>query len=163
MKHNDSPRQALCALARATLLSSWMALPLAMPASAAEPPLVVAHNMVSAWNALDVNGIADLFAEDGRFQSMMLKDAYVGREAIRAHFAQLLDGATALKLQLRNVAVSAGTVFLERVDFFTYKGRDGSVPVVAVLDIRGGKVAEWREYYDRASLLREMGLDEGEH
>jgi limonene-1,2-epoxide hydrolase len=32
---------------------------------------------------------------------------------------------------------------------------------VGVLDIRNGKVREWREYYDRASLLREMGVSPG--
>ena len=131
-------------------------------AVAAEAPLVVAHNMVNAWNRLDVDGIADLFAEDGRFQSMMQTEPLVGREAIRSHFGALLEGATALELQLRNIAENNGVVFLERVDVFSYKGREGSVPVVAVLEIRDGKVQAWREYYDRASLMREMGINEEE-
>ncbi|MEO1079536.1 MAG: nuclear transport factor 2 family protein [Pseudomonadota bacterium] len=135
----------------------------ATAARAAEPPLVVAHRMVNAWNALDVDAITELFAEDGRFQSMMNADALVGRDAIRAHLAGLLDGATYLELKLQNVAEANGVVFLERVDEFTYKGKDGRVPAVAVLVISDGHVAEWREYYDRPSLLREMGLAEGEH
>jgi len=147
-----------------------LALPLAMTAglAAAEPqwqadnPLVVAHDMVNAWNALDVERMTELFAEDARFQSMML-EPMEGRDTLGKHFSALLDGATALQLKLRNIAVSGNVVFLERVDVFTYKGREGAVPVVAVLEIEDGKVREWREYYDRADLLAEMGLSGSEH
>jgi limonene-1,2-epoxide hydrolase len=37
------------------------------------------------------------------------------------------------------------------------------VPVVGVLEIEGGKITAWREYYDRAMLVREMGLAEDFH
>ena len=128
-----------------------------------DAPLVVAHNMVNAWNAVDADAIAELFSEDGSFQSMMMDEGLQGREAMREHFTRLLAGASMLKLELRNIAENNGTVFLERVDYFTYKGKEGSLPVVAVLDIEDGKVTAWREYYDRAALLREMGIAEGEH
>lgn len=145
-------------------------LPLAFAAAAclptqllaADPPLVVAHNMVNAWNAVDADQIADLFAEDGVYQSMMDKPT-VGRETIRSKFSALLKGVTMLELQLRNVAVSGDVVFLERIDVFTNNGKDGAVPVVAVLEIRDGKVAIWREYFDRAELLHEMGVSDPSH
>ena len=150
-------RRALLALG---LTAGLAATP---PALAEAPPLVVAHDMVNAWNALDVPAIAGLFAVDGRFQSMMHPEPVVGRAAIEARFAALLAGASQLELRLRNIASSGNVVFLERVDVFTYKGKEGTVPVVAVLEIRDGKVSEWREYYDRATLLREMGIAEDDH
>lgn len=159
---NSGATAGLAALGLALMLITGISPTAAQAQSAAAPPLVVAHNMVNAWNALDVPAIAGLFAEDGRFQSMMSDEVIIGRSAIEARFTALLGGATRLELQLRNIAASGDTVFLERVDVFTYKGKDGIVPVVAVLDIRNGKVQEWREYYDRASLLREMGLEEGQ-
>jgi len=127
-------------------------------------PLVVAHEMINAWNARDVDAIAELFAEDGRFYSMgapsTLRD---GRETIRDAWGELLAGVSEIELQLRHIAVSGNAVFLERLDVFTYKGREGRVPVACVLEIRDGKVQEWREYYDHASLLREMGVAGGEN
>ena len=130
------------------------------PASiAGDPPLVVAHEMVLAWNAIDADAIADLFSEDASYQSMMDEPVH-GREVIRKRFTALLDGATHLKLHLRNVATSGNVVFLERVDEFVYKGKEASVPVVAVLEIEDGKVAAWREYFDRAELMEAMGLAE---
>ncbi|GAB5415640.1 MAG: limonene-1,2-epoxide hydrolase family protein [Congregibacter sp.] len=137
-------------------LTIWM-LVMSGASIAADPPLVVAHEIVLAWNAIDADAIADLFTEDGTYQSMMDKPTK-GREVIREKFTALLSGATYLKLHLRNIAVQGNVVFLERVDEFVYKGKEASVPVVAVLEIEDGKVAEWREYFDRAELMEAMGM-----
>jgi len=124
-------------------------------------PLVVAHEMVNAWNARDVDAIADLFAEDGRFLSMMQPpQVREGREVIREQWGKLISGLSDIELQLRHVSVSGNSVFIERLDVFTYKGKEGRVPVACVLDIRDGKVQEWREYYDKASLLSAMGAEQ---
>lgn len=152
-------RTTLCSVALLVGLTLLVAVPSQPLRAEDRSPLVVAHEMVNAWNARDVDAIAELFAEDGRFYSMgapsTLRD---GRETIREVWGELLAGVSEIELQLRNIAVSGNAVFLERVDVFTYKGREGRVPVACVLEIRDGKVQEWREYYDHASLLREMGV-----
>jgi limonene-1,2-epoxide hydrolase len=66
---------------------------------------------------------------------------------------------TEVRIVVRNAAVVGDSVFLERVDGFVLDGRPGAMPVVGVLEIEDGKVREWREYYDRATLLRGMGLE----
>ena len=69
----------------------------------------------------------------------------------------LLDGVTKMNLNLRTVAVKGNVVYLERVDEFSIGDQHGSVPAFGVLVIESGKVAEWREYFDRHELLIEMG------
>ena len=135
------------------------------PAQAEEKsPLVVAHEMVNAWNARDADAIADLFAEDGRFLSMtvppLVRD---GRETIREQWGALLADVDEIELQLRNITVSGNSVMIERVDVFSYRGKAGRVPVMCIMDIENGRVKEWREYYDHASLQREMGIEETAH
>lgn len=120
--------------------------------------IAVAKEMVAAWKNADWRKVADLFAEDGVLRSMMIEPV-VGREAIYKRIAALGEGAPdGVVLDVAHMGVIDGLVFIERTDRFVYKGHAGSTPVVGVLDIRDGKVKEWREYYDRASLLREMGL-----
>ncbi|WP_417450325.1 SgcJ/EcaC family oxidoreductase [Kordiimonas sp.] len=121
--------------------------------------LEVANAMVQAWNDLDVNRIAELFAEDGVLHSVMI-DPIQGREMLRTHIGAVLNGATRLELTLKNVAVNGNVVFLERVDDFNIGDLHGAVPVVGVLVIKDGHVQEWREYYDRAQLLGQMGIRE---
>jgi limonene-1,2-epoxide hydrolase len=117
----------------------------------------VAMDMVEAWNAVDLDRVISLFTPDGVLHSMMT-DPIVGREQLRHHLQPLFDGIDELELNLRRVVVDGDTVFIERVDEFVFNGKRGAVPVVGVLEIRDGAVAEWREYYDRAQLYGEMGI-----
>lgn len=126
---------------------------------AEDPNVAVVMDMIDAWNKRDADRIADLFTEDGVLHSMMI-EPIKGRETIRPRIKFLVDNASHMEIKPRNIATVGNTVFLERTDSFTFKGHSGSVPVVGVLDIKDGKVAEWREYYDRAELLEAMGVKE---
>lgn len=138
-----------------------LAMTAAAPARAADTDasrLAVAREMITAWKVADWRKVADLFAEDGSLWSMMIEPV-VGRAAIYDRIAALGKGAPdGVTLDVAHMGVIDGLVFIERVDRFVYNGHAGSTPVVGVLDIRDGKVREWREYYDRASLLKEMGV-----
>ena len=118
--------------------------------------LATAREMIQAWKAADWRKVADLFADDGALKSMMLAPVN-GREAIYARVAALGKGAPGgVTLDVAHIGVIDGLVFMERTDRFVYNGHPGAVPVVGVLDIQGGKVKEWREYYDRASLEKAL-------
>jgi len=136
---------------------------LARPAAAADSDqakIAVAREMIAAWKAADWRKVGDLFAEKGVLRSMMIEPV-VGRQAIYERIAALGKGAPGgVVLDVAHMGIIDGLVFIERTDRFVYNGKPGAVPVVGVLDIRDGKVQEWREYYDRAELLREMGVSE---
>lgn len=119
--------------------------------------LAVAQRMFDAWDRLDWDAAIDLFADDAVLHSVM-QEPLVGKEAIAGRLRQLASGATWIKLDVSTLGVIDGKVFVERVDRFTFNGHDGVVPVVGVLRIADGRVTEWLEYYDRATLLRGMGL-----
>lgn len=119
--------------------------------------LAVARAMVQAWNAMDWEASFQLFAEDGVLHSMMI-EPIVGRDAVRRRILALVEGLEWIELRVNAMGVIDGRVFFERLDVFRYKGRDCAVPVVGIMDIDGGKVRLWREYYDRGDLLRQMGL-----
>jgi limonene-1,2-epoxide hydrolase len=116
------------------------------------------HEMAAAWNALDWRKVADLFAPNGVLHSMMVEPV-VGRETIFTRVSGLGDGLEAITLNFHKVGVIEGAVFIERTDEFLYRGKAGKVPVVGVLEFDGPLISVWREYYDRAHLLHEMGLD----
>ncbi|TAJ70156.1 MAG: nuclear transport factor 2 family protein [Phenylobacterium sp.] len=133
----------------------------AVAADGDQAKIAVAREMIAAWKAADWRKVADLFAEDGVLHSMMIAPV-VGRPAIYERIAALGKGAPGgVILDVAHMGVIDGLVFIERTDRFVYNGKPGAVPVVGVLDIRDGRVQAWREYYDRAELLREMGVAEG--
>lgn len=128
----------------------------ALPVRAADSR-AVAMDMVEAWNDVDLDRVVELFTPDGVLHSMMT-DPIVGRASLRSHLQPLFDGIEQLNLNVKRLVVDGDTVFIERVDEFVFNGKRGAVPVVGVLVIRDGAVAEWREYYDRAQLYGEMGI-----
>ena len=120
--------------------------------------LAVVQEMMQAWKNSDWRKVGDLFAEDGVLWSMMAEPVR-GREAIYKRIAALGEGVQGgVTLDVTHMGIIDGLVFMERTDRFIYKGKAGSVPVVGILDVRDGKVQEWREYYDRASLMSAMGV-----
>lgn len=122
--------------------------------------LAVANAMLQAWHELDWERVYALFSPDGVLHSMM-SEPVVGRDAIRARLALLAPGIERIDLKVRHIGVIDGRVFVERVDDFVYKGHAGQVPVVGVLEIEGGLVKVWREYYDHAQLRAAMGVAQG--
>ncbi|WP_433060183.1 nuclear transport factor 2 family protein [Dactylosporangium sp. CS-033363] len=121
-------------------------------------PLDVARDMVGAWNRMDWDRVVALFAEDGVLHSVM-QDPIVGRPAIETRIRSLTAGLERIELRVKAMGVIDGRVFIERVDDFDINGRHVELPVVGILRIGDdGLVTEWLEYYDRATMMRGMGL-----
>jgi len=127
-----------------------------------DPKVAVVEKQIDAWNRKDWKLAGEMFAEDGILHSMMI-EPIKGRAAIAERIAGLGAGLESITLDVRNIGRVGDVVVVERVDRFVYKGHKGAVPVVGVLEVEGDKITAWREYYDRATLVREMGLSEDFH
>jgi len=123
----------------------------------ADRKVALGLEMVEAWNTQNWRKIADMFAPDGVLHSMMVEPV-VGREAIYKRVHALSDGLESIELQIHNIGVVGEVLFVERTDTFTIRGKYGSTPVVGVIEFEGDLIKVWREYYDRAHLLKAMGL-----
>jgi limonene-1,2-epoxide hydrolase len=124
-----------------------------------EQKIAAGREMAAAWKAIDWRKVADMFTPDGVLHSMMV-EPIVGREAIYKRVAGLGDGLDSITLNISHMGVIDGILYMERVDEFVIRGRAGSAPVVGVLEFEGPLIKVWREYYDRAHLLKNMGLAE---
>jgi len=48
-------------------------------------------------------------------------------------------------------------VFTERTDHFLTAGKAVALPVAGVFELRNGKIAAWRDYFDLQSFLAQSG------
>jgi limonene-1,2-epoxide hydrolase len=55
-----------------------------------------------------------------------------------------------------NLAASGDVVFTERVDVFTYPDNTVELPVAGVFEVRDGKIAAWRDYFDVNMFMSQM-------
>ena len=124
-----------------------------------EEKLATAQKMVAAWNQRDWEGVYALFSPDAVMHSMMMEPV-VGRDAIRERFGRFTPGVERIELQLAHIGIIDDVVVMERVDDFDYRGKRSRVPVAGVMEIEGGLVTEWREYYDHHSLVEALTTDD---
>jgi len=124
-----------------------------------EQKISTGREMAAAWKAIDWRKVANMFTPDGVLHSMMV-DPIVGREAIYKRVSGLGDGLESITLNISHMGVIDGILYMERVDEFVIRGKAGSAPVMGVLEFEGPLIKVWREYYDRAHLLKNMGLVE---
>jgi len=117
--------------------------------------VAVVQAMVEAWNTMDLERVIRLFAPDGIFHSVML-EPIAGRDALRTHFKPVFAELDRVNLEVVNIGAVGAVVFVERVDDFVYRGKHSRVPVVGVIEVADGHIVEWRDYYDRATMVEAM-------
>ena len=116
----------------------------------------VFRRMARAWHEQDWDTCAALFAPDGVLHSVMLEPV-VGRQTIHERISRLGGAHKKVTLNIERIGVVDGAVVVQRIDEVVIDGRRGTCPAVGVIEFEGGRIARWRDYYDRAQLSRAAG------
>ena len=104
------------------------------------------------WADPDPAQLAEYFTEDGIYHNMPMPPSQ-GRAAIQefiAGFTAMCDG---IDFVVHRQVVDGDLVFNERTDIMRLKnGNRVELPVTGVFEIRDGKIAAWRDYFDMATV-----------
>ncbi len=106
------------------------------------------REFLAAWERRDTAHILSRWTDDGVYHAMPMAPI-VGRDALRA-FVESFEGVPGGRLEIHHQVASDDVVMNERTDHITFGGRPLVVPICAVFDIRDGRIAAWREYFDLA-------------
>ena len=106
----------------------------------------------AAWEAQSVDDIMKGFAPDARWLNVGLPEA-VGHDAIRKMVEPFVKSAQSVKFVVHHIAeTKGGAVLTERTDIFETNGRKSSFDVMGILELKDGKIVNWREYFDTRAL-----------
>lgn len=132
----------------------------------AHAALVEEH--VRLENLHDVDGILNTFGEDPRYDDEPWDDHRSGRDGVRSYYQELLQAVPDLDNDPKHRHVTDDAVVLELIISGTQlgawrgmpaTGRRLEFPLCAVYTFDdAGKLAGERIYYDRATVLRQLGL-----
>ncbi|MGE8454364.1 MAG: limonene-1,2-epoxide hydrolase family protein [Pseudomonadales bacterium] len=120
------------------------------------------REMAQAWEAKDWQKCASLIAPDGVLHSVML-DPCVGRQAFLERIEKAAKPNKHVKLHIQRMGIANEALFVERIDEIIIDGVGRSVPTVGILEFDGALISLWREYYDRPTLLKALGLSADPH
>ena len=102
----------------------------------------------------DVDTLAAYFTDDAVYHNMPMAPAE-GIDAVRAALKGVA-GMTSNGWEIVHQAANGDVVLNERIDRFEIGGKEVAALVCGVFELRDGKIAHWRDYFDMASFQSQM-------
>jgi limonene-1,2-epoxide hydrolase len=109
--------------------------------------IALIRRFLEACVRADPEEFAAWFTEDATWWNAPWKPVH-GRDAIRETLRRGAERMVALPWEIRNIVAGGDVVMVERVDHFLVGERRVSVPSMGIFELRGGKIAAWRDYWD---------------
>ena len=99
--------------------------------------------------------LIEYFTEDAVYHNIPVEPA-VGREAILGLLNMFLTPAEGVEFQVRNIVANGDTVLTERLDVFRLPNLTIELPVMGTFELRDGKIAAWRDYFDLNTYMSQL-------
>jgi limonene-1,2-epoxide hydrolase len=111
---------------------------------------------------MNVDAMIELVSDDFVWQlHVPLSPVVSGRDAARAELEKHTQLATGMieGSEIRTIVSNDDTVVVERVDVNAMNGVEVTFNVVAIFEVRDGKITHWREYWDASHIAGQLGID----
>jgi limonene-1,2-epoxide hydrolase len=116
----------------------------------------VVRDFCAAWSDFDIDRIMGFFTTDAVYHNIPV-DPVEGVDAIRATIEMFTTGAEKLEFRVLNLAADGAVVMTERVDVFVLPHTTIELPVMGTFEVRDGKIAAWRDYFDLQQYMSQLG------
>lgn len=113
------------------------------------------RRFIDAWPSLDADEIVNFFTDDGVYHNMPVGPIQ-GKAALRPFIAAFLGNWTATSWDILNIAVHGDVVIAERMDHITVGEKQIALPCCGVFELREGRIAAWRDYFDMGTYTRAL-------
>ena len=120
-----------------------------------DQPIDVVRAFCAAWGDGDLDALIAFFTDDAVYHNIPLAPV-VGPDQIRATVEGFTGGVDSIEFRLDAIAADGGTVLTERVDIFTFPNGRIELPVMGTFEVRDGKIAAWRDYFDMQQFMSQM-------
>ena len=114
------------------------------------------RSFCDAFEKHDAEALRPFLAEDVVYHNIPM-DPVVGAEDTVAFLAGFLAMCERMTIETTHLAVRDDVVLTERIDTFTVGGTATPLPVMGTFEIRDGKIAAWRDYFDMAQITAAWG------
>ena len=116
----------------------------------------IVRDFCAAWDARDQQRILDAFTDDGVYHNMPMAPV-AGKDAIKGVLAVILAPAQSVKFEIKHIVADGDIVLTERLDTFQMGDKTVTLEVMGTFELRDGKIAVWRDYFDMASWTKQAG------
>ncbi len=116
----------------------------------------VVLNFIKVVNSNDIDHLIDFFTTDCFYHNIPL-DPVTGTKAIRAVLEGFNSTADEIEWTVHNIGeTDEGRVMTERTDAFRFGEKWVRLPVMGIFELRDGKIAAWRDYFDANQIAQQL-------
>ena len=116
----------------------------------------VVTELIKANEARDIAAVLAVMSDDVEYENVGM-GVCRGHDEVRALLGPFLAGAERVAWEVLAQLERGDTVMNERVDrFFLPGGKQVEARVAGYFEVQNGKVRRWRDYFDTATLLRDL-------
>ncbi|MBI3301494.1 MAG: nuclear transport factor 2 family protein [Deltaproteobacteria bacterium] len=109
-----------------------------------------------SWTRKNVDEVLSYLTDDCFYHNIPMEPCE-GKAAIRKFIEPFLKDADTVSFEIKHTTSAGNAVMNERVDRFVMGPKKIELPVAGVFEIRDGKIAAWRDYFDLATFTKQMG------
>jgi limonene-1,2-epoxide hydrolase len=120
-----------------------------------EQPIDVVRRFCAAWADGDVGALVEYFTDDATYHNIPIAPVQ-GKDAIRTTIESFSTGVDKIEFRVNAIAADGDTVLTERVDVFVTPAVTVELPVMGTFEIRAGKIAAWRDYFDLSQFMSQL-------
>ncbi len=120
-----------------------------------QQPVDIVRRFCAAWTTGDLDTIGAFFTDDAVYHNIPVAPV-VGPAQIKATIKGFSGGVESIEFRLDAIAADGPTVLTERLDIFTFANGRIELPVMGTFEVRDGKIAAWRDYFDMAMFLNQI-------
>jgi limonene-1,2-epoxide hydrolase len=122
---------------------------------ATDTPIDTVRRFCAAWSNVNPDELADFFTDDAVYHNIPIAPV-TGRDTIKATIAGFTGGVEKIEFRVRNIVADGPVVLTERVDVFVLPQGAIELPVMGTFEVRDGKIAAWRDYFDMKQFMDQM-------
>ena len=120
-----------------------------------ETPIELVRRFCAVWSTVNPDEIAEFFTDDAVYHNIPM-DPITGRDAIQTFIAGFAGGAKQINFRVNNIVADGDVVLTERVDVFELPNGKVELPVMGTFEVKDGKIAAWRDYFDMKQFMDQM-------
>jgi limonene-1,2-epoxide hydrolase len=120
-----------------------------------EQPIELVRRFCGAWAEGDVDALVAYFTDDAVYHNIPISPV-TGKDAIKTTIEGFAAGVDKIEFRVNAIAVDGDVVLTERVDVFTTPAKSIELPVMGTFEVRDGKIAAWRDYFDLNQFMSQL-------
>jgi limonene-1,2-epoxide hydrolase len=118
-------------------------------------PLETVRAFMTAAANRDYDTALGLLTDDVEYQNMPLPPVR-GAAGVKDTLEMLLASAESSEWVVHREVANGNLVMNERTDRFLVNGNWIELPVAGIFELRGDRIALWRDYFDLETIMKQM-------